>query len=106
MKKFIKNLRLLCPKDMTAVTFVLGCIAGYLVLQITIMLTHSHIVSDSEYVNIIDAKSNFITYKASVDELLDSICAQQPDYFLDVLTEQDVFQQFLEAEHATEKFSH
>lgn len=106
MKKFIKNLRLLCPKDMTAIVFVLGCIAGYLTLQITIMLTHSRIVSDEEYVNIIDAKSNFITYKASVDALLDTVCAQQPDYVLDVLTEQDVFQQFLEAEHATEKFSH
>lgn len=106
MKKFIKNIRLLCPKDMTVIVFVLGCIAGYLTLQIAIVLTHSRIISDAEYVNIIDAKSNFVTYKASVDELLDSICAQQPDYFLDVLTEQDVFQNYLEAEHATEKFSH
>lgn len=107
MKKFIKNLRLLCPKDMTAIIFTLGCIAGYLTLQITIMLTHSHIVSDSEYVNITDVKADFITYKTSVDALLDTVCAQQPDYVLDVLTEQDVFQNYLDANrYATEKFGY
>lgn len=103
MKKFIKNLRLLCPKDTTVIVFLLGCIAGYLILQIAIVLTHSRIVSESEYVNITDVRSDFITYKTSVDALLDTICAQQPDYFLDVLTEQDVFQTFIEAEHATKQ---
>lgn len=78
MKRFLSNLRMVLPKDMGLLPFTFGVIAGYLILQITIILTHSRIISDDDYVN-------FYMYQINVENLLDKVAKEQTDYFIDLM---------------------
>ncbi len=71
--------------------FTFGVFAGYLILQITIVLTHSRIISNDDYVN-------FNSYYYSVENLLDTVAQEQTDYFLD-LSEKDVYKTYQAKRH-------
>lgn len=44
-------------------------------------------------------------YYTRTEALLDTICAHDPNYVLDVLAEQDVYQDYLDADKEIEKLS-
>lgn len=85
MKKFIKNLRMLLPKDDIILSFVIGAISMFFVMQITYAIFDAHIITNAEY-------DNLKQHCTAADSLVNSI---DTDYVLDVLSEFPVYDEYI-----------
>ena len=85
MKKFIKNLRMLLPKDDIILSFVIGAISMFFVMQITYAIFDARIITNAEY-------DNLKQHCTAADSLVNSI---DTNYVLDVLSELPVYDEYI-----------
>lgn len=86
MKKFIKDLRMLLPKDDIILSFVIGAISMFFVMQITYAIFDARIITNAEY-------DNLKQHCTAADSLINSI---DTDYVLDVLSEMPIYDKYIE----------
>ena len=85
MKKFIKDLRMLLPKDDIILSFVIGAISMFFVMQITYAIFDARIITNAEY-------DNLKQHCTAADSLVNSI---DTNYVLDVLSELPVYDEYI-----------
>ena len=85
MKKFIKNLRMLLPKDDIILSFVIGAISMFFVMQITYAIFDARIITNAEY-------DNLKQHCTAADSLINSI---DTNYTLDVLSELPIYDEYV-----------
>lgn len=85
MKKFIKDLRMLLPKDDIILSFVIGAISMFFIMQITYAIFDARIVTNAEY-------NNLKQHCTAADSLINSI---DTNYTLDVLSELPIYDEYV-----------
>lgn len=85
MKKFIKDLRMLLPKDDIILSFVIGAISMFFIMQITYAIFDARIVTNAEY-------DNLKQHCTAADSLINSI---DTNYTLDVLSELPIYDEYM-----------
>ena len=81
MKKFIKNVIMLLPKDNIILSFVIGAISMFFVMQITYAVFGARIITNAEY-------NDLKQHCTAADSLINSI---DYDYMQDVVSEYPVY---------------
>lgn len=81
MKKFIKDLIVILPKDDIILSFVIGAIFMFFALQITYAVFDARIITNAEY-------DNLKQHCTAADSLINSI---DYDYMQDVVSEYPVY---------------
>lgn len=85
MKKFIKNVIMLLPKDDIILSFVIGAISMFFVMQITYAVFDARIITNTEY-------NDLKQHCTAADSLINSI---DYDYVSDVLSESPVYDKYM-----------
>lgn len=85
MKKFIKNLRMLLPKDDMILSFIIGAISMFFVMQITYAIFGARIITNAEY-------NDLKQHCTVADSLINSI---DTDYVLDMLSEFPIYDEYI-----------
>ena len=85
MKKFIKDLRMLFPKDDIILSFVIGAISMFFVMQITYAIFAARIITNAEY-------DNLKQHCTAADSLISSI---DINYTLDVISELPIYDEYM-----------
>ncbi len=86
MKKFIKNLRMLLPKERIFYAIVLGMGIMQTIHSCTMIITDSRVVNKYEY-------QKLQQHCTAADSLVNSI---DTDYVLDVLSELPIYDEYIE----------
>lgn len=86
MKKFIKNVIMFLPKNDIILSFVIGAISMFFVMQITYAIFGARIITNAEY-------NNLKQHCTAADSLINSI---NTDYVLDVLSEMSIYDEYIE----------
>lgn len=81
MKKFIKDLIVILPKDDIILSFVIGAISMFFVMQITYAVFDARIITNAEY-------NDLKQHCTAADSLINSI---DYEYMQDVVSEYPVY---------------